>query len=114
MLVNSTPQQHISLDERALLYGDGVFETIRLFEGKPVFLEKHLQRLALACESLDINCDFKKINKDIQLLSKEFDNFGVLKLVISRGKGGRGYRADTELESTRILTLHSFTNARRL
>jgi len=107
MLVNGTPQQTISLNERALAYGDGVFETIRLFEGQPVLLAEHLQRLSLACDALDINCDFKKLNTDIQFISEEFDKFGVLKIVLSRGEGGRGYRPDTELEATRILTLHS-------
>jgi 4-amino-4-deoxychorismate lyase len=107
MLVNGTSQQYLSLNNRALAYGDGVFETIYLNEGKPVFLKEHLLRLQKTCTALEINCDFIKLNSEIQSLAIEFEKFGILKIVISRGEGGRGYRPDKNLEATRILTLHS-------
>ncbi len=107
MLVNGTSQQYLSLNNRALAYGDGVFETIYLNEGKPVFLTEHLLRLQKACAALEINCDFIKLNNEIQSLAIEFEKFGILKIVISRGESGRGYRPDKNLAATRILTLHS-------
>lgn len=106
MLVNGIPQQHVNLNERALSYGDGVFETIRLHSGNPIFLAEHLERLKNACEVLGINCDFTKLSEEITLLEADFANFGVLKILLSRGQGGRGYRPDTALQATRILSLH--------
>lgn len=106
MLVNGTLQNHIKLAERALAYGDGVFETIRLAQAQPVFLQEHLQRLRLACDALAINCNFDKLNDEIELLSASFSEFGILKIIISRGEGGRGYRPDINTEASRILTLH--------
>lgn len=42
----------IPLDDRAVLYGDGLFETIRGYRGKPFRLERHLKRLEEGCRTL--------------------------------------------------------------
>jgi 4-amino-4-deoxychorismate lyase len=107
MLVNGSFQEHINLSDRGLAYGDGAFETIRLASGKPVFMTEHLQRLRQTCEVLSIDCDFKKLNDDIEQLSERFSDYGILKIIISRGEGGRGYRPENISEATRILTLHA-------
>ena len=106
MLVNGIPQQHVSLHERALAYGDGVFETVRLYAGNAILLEEHLQRLQEACIVLGINCDFTKLQQEIESLQGVFTTYGVLKIIISRGQGGRGYRPDKALQATRIISLH--------
>ena len=87
-------------------YGDGVFETIRLHAGNAILLAEHLQRLQDGCKLLAINCDFAKLSEEIALLKGDFVNFGVLKIIISRGQGGRAYRPDPSLQATRILSLH--------
>lgn len=126
MLVNGIPQTQLALTDRALSYGDGLFETVRLYQGRPIFLTKHLMRLQLGCERLGIECQMDLLQKEIAQLENQFNAFGVLKIIVSRGSGGRGYRPaqsttratthattddDTaELinnQTTRILTLHS-------
>lgn len=45
----------ISFKSRAFRYGDGLFETIRLINGRPVFLENHIQRITKGLKTLSIN-----------------------------------------------------------
>ncbi|MAY02504.1 MAG: aminodeoxychorismate lyase [Gammaproteobacteria bacterium] len=106
MLVNGLPQKTINLDDRGLAYGDGVFETVRLVGSRPVFLSEHLQRLRKGCEKLGLNCDFAKLENEISSLQARFTDYAILKILISRGAGGRGYRPASEMSATRILTLH--------
>ena len=44
----------ISVYDHGFLYGMGLFETFRTYEGKPYLLERHLKRLAEGCRSIGI------------------------------------------------------------
>ncbi|OYV15338.1 MAG: 4-amino-4-deoxychorismate lyase, partial [Methylococcaceae bacterium NSP1-2] len=48
MLVNGKYQTHIEVTDRGFQYGDGLFETITVHDGKAVFLIQHLDRLTTA------------------------------------------------------------------
>ena len=50
MLVNSQPADTLSIKDRGLLYGDGVFETILCEAGRPILLAGHTQRLENGCK----------------------------------------------------------------
>ena len=39
----------VSVFDQGFLYGDGVFETVRVYDGRPVWLDRHLARLARSC-----------------------------------------------------------------
>lgn len=106
MLVNGLAQETISLSDRALNYGDGVFETIRLQHGRPILFQQHMQRLQLGSERLGIACDFSLLQKELADLQDQFTTAGVLKIIISRGQGGRGYRPAKQMQATRIISLH--------
>jgi branched-chain amino acid aminotransferase len=46
----------VSIFDRGFLYGDGVFETMRIYSGKIFRLAQHLQRMAYGLESLRLDC----------------------------------------------------------
>jgi 4-amino-4-deoxychorismate lyase len=52
VLVNGTPATEVSVFDRALQFGEGVFETIACLEGRPRLLPLHLERLEYVCERL--------------------------------------------------------------
>lgn len=82
--------------DRGLAYGDGVFETCRVSAGQILLWEYHLERLEQSCKRLGIPLDLDLIlNQQKRVLSEaERQNHfeGVLKLVVTRGAGGRGYK----------------------
>lgn len=47
-------QAVVSLYDHGFLYGMGLFETFRTYEGRPFLLEWHLERLQEGCDALDI------------------------------------------------------------
>ena len=51
----------LALDDRGLAYGDGLFETIAVLDGKARMLDAHLDRLALGCRVLGIDTDPKRV-----------------------------------------------------
>ena len=51
-LVNGQPSACVSLFDRGLAYGDGLFETLRIHAGKPVLAGLHWDRLQLGLERL--------------------------------------------------------------
>jgi len=96
----------ISVDERGLTYGDGVFETMRLQAGNVCFIDSHLARLRSGCERLGFQppTDATLCSDIGELARKQRD--GVIKLIVTRGTGGRGYRPAATLSPTRIAILY--------
>lgn len=106
VLVNGKPQDCVGAINRGLAYGDGVFETILLHRGKPVFLERHLQRLDKGLARLGIADCRRALQEDIHRLGPALREAGVLKLIVTRGPGGRGYRTEGCGPPERIVSLH--------
>jgi 4-amino-4-deoxychorismate lyase len=108
MLVNGKFADTISVADRGFQYGDGLFETIEISQNTPIFLEQHLQRLNQDSQRLflpKLNLDL--LHSEISQLCQNAGN-AVLKIIITRGAGGRGYRQPDQIQPTRILSLHSF------
>ena len=55
-LVDGEIATHVPADDRALAYGDGVFETLAVVGGQPRFWQQHMNRLALGCERCQEAC----------------------------------------------------------
>src|SRR5450756_2925356 len=49
----------IPVDDRAVLYGDGIFETVRAYRGQPFRLERHLERLEDGCRLLRFELPYR-------------------------------------------------------
>ncbi len=75
--------------DRGLLLGDGVFETIAVVNGKALWLEEHLARLAKAAAELGIAADLAAIRAAIAALAGEM-GFQALRLTLTRGPTARG------------------------
>jgi 4-amino-4-deoxychorismate lyase len=85
--------QCININDRALQYGDGVFETLRIVNGKIPMWEYHQQRLKNAQNVLGLPLDyFFSQWDDFVTQSLSHISSGCAKLIVSRGEGPRGYK----------------------
>ena len=81
----------VSIGNRGLNYGDGVFETMRVHRGELPMWPRHLSRLREGARRLGITMpDVDVIEACIAEMATGVDS-GVLKLLLTRGEGGRGY-----------------------
>jgi 4-amino-4-deoxychorismate lyase len=110
VLINGEPATTVPLNDRALAYGDGLFETIRYGNGRLLFEDLHLQRLAQGCARLGLDYDAAALEREMEhalrISEERKEPDGILKIIISRGSGGRGYRPPRQ-GANRILTLHA-------
>ena len=102
VLINGKPGDSVNAQDRGLHYGDGVFETIAVHQGKLLCWDKHYARLNLGCQRLNIPCPEQSLlhEESRQVIS---DNKAVIKIILTRGAGGRGYNPHGDFESTRIV-----------
>lgn len=100
-LVNGEPADQISIRDRGLAYGDGLFETIRVARGQLTLAEYHFARLARDAARLHIVIDMASITAEASELASQL-GAGVIKLIITRGLGERGY-APSDGPATRIM-----------
>jgi branched-chain amino acid aminotransferase len=83
----------VSVFDHGLLYGDGVFEGLRFYNGKTFMLEAHLQRLmdSAAGIGLQIPYSAEQIEVAIEQLVEAYPgDSGYLRLVVTRGEGSLG------------------------
>lgn len=108
ILVNGECNDFIAISDRGFQYGDGLFETIEVINGQPLFLEQHLLRLGAGCLRLNIPTpEIKQLTEEIYTVCKPV-NQAVLKIIITRGTGGRGYRQPEVVHPTRVISLHPY------
>lgn len=78
----------ITVLDQGFLYGYGLFETILVRRGKPVFLEEHLKRLAAGCKTLEmaLPVSLAKLGQLVQETIKQNGTIdGALRLTFSAG-----------------------------
>jgi 4-amino-4-deoxychorismate lyase len=89
--------------DRGLQYGDGVFETMRVRSHRIALLEGHLQRLRESCARLDLPMPAQAtLRREIRRAAARWPE-AVIKLIVTRGVGERGYRAPRPCKPTRLL-----------
>ena len=103
----------VAVDDRGFNYGDGLFETLLVADGEPVWWDAHMARLQRGCDVLRI--PFPAVD---ELLARarqlaRGSARAALKLVITRGAGGRGYAPLRYATPTCVLTLHEAPAMRR-
>lgn len=112
MLLNGQPATAISVQDRGLAYGDGLFETILVRGGKPLLLDEHLARLQRGCVVLGLEPDLAALQQEIaSVLAPAAAHEAVLKVMLTREANGRGYRPLTSA-CNRLLTLHPLPDYR--
>ena len=108
VLINGRCEHWVDALDRGLQYGDGLFETLLVGDGHPFFWSEHLARLAEGCRRLAIPMPNSEILRQEahQLCRESSSGSGVLKILLTRGVGGRGYRSPAEVHPTRVISLH--------
>ncbi len=108
----------IPADDRALAYGDGLFETLRVFRRDVPWWDAHWARLAHGADRLRIALpDQQQVRDEVAALLGEGAQKdaggqadgaadGVLKLLLTRGSGGRGYAPPAHGVPTWVLSRH--------
>lgn len=106
VLIDGAAINSLPADDRGLAYGDGVFRTVRIENGRAIGWGAHLERLAHDCQALGLDMpEARLLERDRSNLFAH-DATGVLKIIVTRGSGGRGYTPPAS-GSRRIVSAHA-------
>ncbi len=91
VLVDGLPAAQVASDDRGLLYGDGLFETVLFVDGAAPLWSRHLQRLALGCARLRLPPPQATVLARECALVAAGHARAVVRITLTRGSGARGY-----------------------
>jgi branched-chain amino acid aminotransferase len=106
--VTPTAEAMVPMQDDGLYRGDGAFEVIRLYGGRPFALGDHLDRLQRSAAAIELEFDRAALEREIEaLLAEHGEGDGQLRLIVTRG--GRRIAATEPLpahgESLRLATV---------
>lgn len=111
VLIDGIAASPACLDERALQFGDGLFETIAVVDGAPCLWDRHMARLAEGCRRLNLPLP------QFDVLASECRDLcagrarAVLKLYWTAGISTRGYRRPSPLQPRRMLRVSEWPSS---
>ena len=107
-VVNGIPTNDVSAFDRGIAYGDGLFETLALADNEILNWPRHMARLRHGCDILNIPPpDFEILAAEAHAVASGYDR-SVIKMIVTRGSGGRGYTPPSALAPTRIVARHEW------
>lgn len=105
-LVDGMETDILPINDRGFQYGDGVWETLAIRNGQVKQLKPHLQRLKKGLDTLGItDVDYSCIEAEVLTVAAQKQT-GIIKIIITRGSGGRGFAYDHSLSSRRMISLY--------
>ncbi|MBC8944585.1 MULTISPECIES: aminodeoxychorismate lyase [Xenorhabdus] len=112
--INGKLHDQLSVNDRSVQFGDGCFTTIRVEQGQAALLPLHMKRLQKGVEKLFMPVvDWIQLESHIKQVVAGCES-GVLKVILSRGNGGRGYSVDGIGEPNQILSLNAYPEQYRI
>ncbi|MEH6636457.1 MAG: aminodeoxychorismate lyase [Halioglobus sp.] len=93
--VDGAPASVLALPDRALDFGDGLFETLLLRHGTPLYLDLHMQRLQRGLQALALPDCLANVRLQLAQVANSVQEsewmWSALRVTVSRGSGPRGY-----------------------
>jgi len=96
----SAAEARVSVNDRGLLYGDGLFETLKAEAGQPHFLEEHVTRLKASAQAFRISfpqgVNWQERLQRLLTANALLDRLAAMKILLTRGETpGLGLPADS-------------------
>ncbi len=113
-MINGVMADYLTINDRAIHYGDGIFETILCHNSRLFYWHEHYQRLLASANKLQLACpDEQTLLDDIACLlttDKQASNTDtvvsfVIKIIVTRGSSERGYVFEKNISSNRLVLL---------
>ena len=111
-LINGIASDYLTINDRSIHYGDGLFETLLCDNNKLYYWSQHYQRLQASAERLKIACPQEQVLLDDITKLLEINKPGAkseeacaIKLIVSRGSGERGYKFTRNITASRFVLL---------
>ncbi len=113
--VDGEPAQALPLPDRGLDFGDGLFETLLLNSGAPLFPDLHLERLALGLQRLGFPDCIGRCREALDAASGNLESWSwaALRLTVTRGSGPRGYAPPVDPQPRIVVTAAPLREDRR-
>lgn len=103
ILINGQMEDKIAVTDRGLAYGDGVFRTLAVSNGRPMCWQRHFIKLSDDCRRLRIPPPSEgQLTGEVEQVARNLDN-GVVKIIVTRGRGERGYALPAQVHPSRIV-----------
>lgn len=108
-LVDGAPATALPLTDGGFAYGDGLFETLLYRDGRAALLDFHVRRLVHGLERLGLPVvdPALLVAESAALVAGRGDV--VVKWMVTRGDGGRGYRRPAPVRARRLVLAHAAT-----
>ena len=103
ILVNGVAAETIAATDRGLAYGDGVFRTLTVRGTRPRCWQRHYRKLEHDCAALAIPCPAETQLREELERAAHGQRECVVKIVVTRGGGPRGYAPPEAPAPTRIV-----------
>jgi len=103
-------QATVSVFDHGFLYGDGVFEGIRVYDGNVFRLEEHIDRLYESSKTIDLHIPMTReemIRATLDTIAANQRRDGYIRLVVSRGKGDLGIDPGNCAKATVVIIVDS-------
>lgn len=105
ILIDGEPSTSIQAMDRGLAYGDGVFRTMRTGAGQPLWWVDQFAKLAADCVALSLRCpDESLLQDEVCQVAEAGAGDAVVKVIVTRGVGTRGYAYTGAEAGTRIVS----------
>lgn len=105
-LVNGEVSDWVHHTDRGLTYGDGLFESLAVEQGRARFWQAHMDRLKRGCEALGIDMPPQELLlRDVRTAAAGQSRC-VVRVTLTRGPGGRGYAPPEDAQTTRLVSAH--------
>lgn len=105
--VNGTPASSISIQNRGLAYGDGVFETVLCCANTPLHWARHKARLRRGCDRLNLAVPNNLDAEIVMAMQTAVTGHAILKIMVVRAEPAAGYGYSSTASDV-IVTLSSY------
>jgi branched-chain amino acid aminotransferase len=85
-VVGDPAEAHIPATDEGLLRGDGVFEVVRVYDGRPFAMDEHVRRMSASAANLRLEIDLNALQSDVAaLLAEAGDVDAAVRMLVTRG-----------------------------
>ncbi|HET7745891.1 MAG TPA: aminotransferase class IV [Vicinamibacteria bacterium] len=109
--ISAAADARVSVLDNGFLFGDGVYETLRTYGGRPFHLDRHLARLRSSAGMLGVPVpmDDRALARDVdRVLERAQNPESTIRLLVTRGVGDATYRFDRVKGPTVVILAKPF------